>query len=264
MEEEAVRIKKSILQTATVNYDHIELTPEEIEEVTNKALLEARKKKATAIYEREYALKLRTKAQYPVFDFDALKKFVLDRYPKYSLDSENELMFDRLCMYFSNDPLFEEEEEGFSLSKGIMLRGPVGCGKTTLMSMFSLNTHKPFKVVPCRKISDAYVLNGTQALYMYSDLAPDYPQRNFGHDKLGQCFDDLGTEENKKNFGNSVNVMQDVLYKIYDEHKFEHFHITTNIIGDQIEEFYGLRIRSRLREMFNVLDFDTKAKDRRK
>jgi hypothetical protein len=41
-------------------------------------------------------------------------------------------------------------------------------------------------------------------------------------------------------------------------------HITTNLNAEEIEERYGNRVRSRLREMVNVIGFDINTKDKRK
>lgn len=209
-----------------------------------------------------YAAKLRHERGYKQLNFDELKELILSNYPEFVIDESNELIFDLLCMYFTNDPLFEME--GYSFMKGIMLVGPVGCGKTSLMKMFAINSFRPFTLTPCRTIADEYVINGTPSLYQYSDLKTVYPQQNYGHSKIGQCFDDLGTEDDKKNFGNSVNVMADVILKLYDNKNYPNFHITTNIGGDEISDIYGDRVRSRMRQMFNVIKFDTTSKDRRK
>jgi hypothetical protein len=40
-------------------------------------------------------------------------------------------------------------------------------------------------------------------------------------------------------------------------------HITTNLNGDEIEEIYGIRVRSRLREQFNLIAYPFDAKDKR-
>ena len=41
-------------------------------------------------------------------------------------------------------------------------------------------------------------------------------------------------------------------------------HITTNLNAEEIEDRYGNRVRSRLREMVNVIGFDKNTKDKRK
>jgi hypothetical protein len=40
-------------------------------------------------------------------------------------------------------------------------------------------------------------------------------------------------------------------------------HLTTNLNSIEIEEKYGLRIRSRMREMFNVISFASVVGDKR-
>ena len=41
-------------------------------------------------------------------------------------------------------------------------------------------------------------------------------------------------------------------------------HLTTNLSASGIEKFYGNRIRSRLRESFNLIAFSNNSKDKRK
>jgi len=41
-------------------------------------------------------------------------------------------------------------------------------------------------------------------------------------------------------------------------------HATTNLAAKEIEELYGKRVRSRLREMFNLISFPAETKDKRK
>jgi DNA replication protein DnaC len=41
-------------------------------------------------------------------------------------------------------------------------------------------------------------------------------------------------------------------------------HATTNLSASELEEIYGNRLRSRIREMFNLVAFDKDAKDKRR
>jgi len=240
-------------------YDHIEITPEEMAEL----LYNFRMKKAGKLAEIEYLKKLNSPKEYPKLDYEQLREKVLSENPNYILDADNTEIFEMLCLYFSGDESFEMQGDSFSLKKGIMLYGAVGCGKTSLMRMFSENTFRPFCITPCRKIADGYATDGSISLYYYSTTVKVQPKMNNGFSEIGRCYDDLGTENSKKNYGNEVNVMQDILYKVYDNNVIGNFHLTTNIIGDDIEQYYGVRIRSRLREMFNVIPFKSDVKDRR-
>lgn len=266
----------------TPNYDHIILTDEEVRLWTDWALRIARKKKDAKLKEIAYAARINNPAPYPVFNYDGLREFIVGRYniveesetekikafiinreSYFILDDDNREIFETLCLYFSGDPAFELSGE-YTFSKGIMLNGPIGCGKTELMRMFSINSFRPFQVAACRSIASGYQIEGVTALNRYSELVPVYPQKNLGFDMIGQCFDDLGTEDDKKNFGNNLNVMQEIIYKIYDNRLIGQFHMTTNIGGEEIDTLYGTRIRSRMREMFNQIMFLPNAKDRRK
>ncbi len=40
-------------------------------------------------------------------------------------------------------------------------------------------------------------------------------------------------------------------------------HATTNLSASELEEYYGNRVRSRMREMFNLISFESSAKDKR-
>ena len=40
-------------------------------------------------------------------------------------------------------------------------------------------------------------------------------------------------------------------------------HLTTNLSASEIEDKYGNRVRSRMREMFNLVAFDKNAGDKR-
>ncbi|TDQ12203.1 hypothetical protein ATK78_1337 [Pedobacter metabolipauper] len=229
-----------------------------------------------------YSKKLIEPSHYIKFNYDGLKDFLTEKYnivdeseteliEKYEednieyflIDSDNREIFELLCMYFSEDPAFELSGE-YSFKKGIMINGPTGCGKTKLMKIFSSNTFRPFITTSVRSVADAYQEDGIDALNKYSSLIPVYPQRNFGFDAIGHCFDDLGTEDDKKNFGNQVNVLQDIIYKVYDQELTGWFHLTTNLGGKEIDSIYGNRIRSRMREMYNQMMFSPEAKDRRK
>ena len=79
------------------------------------------------------------------------------------------------------------------------------------------------------------------------------------------CFDDLGVESEIKHYGNKCNIMAEILLSRYDlfiSHGMK-THITTNLSASEIEEYYGNRVRSRMREMFNLLAFNKISYDKR-
>lgn len=175
------------------------------------------------------------------------------------LETDHPIIY-KLIAYFLKD-----EQTCFhlniNLNKGIMLSGPVGCGKTSLMNTMKHLTpieHK-FSVKPCRDISFEFIQDGYEIIHKYSK------GRQYQSEAKTICFDDLGTENNLKYFGNECNVMAEILLSRYDlfTSKKLQTHITTNLSASEIETHYGNRVRSRLRQMINLIAYDKTAKDKR-
>jgi energy-coupling factor transporter ATP-binding protein EcfA2 len=153
------------------------------------------------------------------------------------------------------------EKYNLSFRKGILLSGPVGCGKTSLMNIIR-HLQPPenrFIMKSCRDVSFEFIQEGYGTIHKYGKQAfkNDIPRT--------YCFDDLGTENSLKYFGNECNVLAEILLSRYDLFVSRHMltHLTTNLNSSEIEEIYGTRIRSRLREQFNLIAFSESAKDKR-
>lgn len=178
------------------------------------------------------------------------------------LESDYPIIYKLIAYFLRDEPTCFQY--GIDLNKGIILSGPVGCGKTTLMNLMKNLTsmeHK-FFIKPCRDISFEFIQHGYEIIHKYSK-----------NSKLGggqplfvrYCFDDLGTENNLKYFGNECNVMAEILLSRYDlfTGKSLQTHITTNLSASEIENVYGNRVRSRMRQMFNLIAFNRETKDKR-
>lgn len=247
------------------SYSHIELTPEEVED----ALRAVRKAKHHKIESERYWDEIRKPVEPVKFTYEQIKNIAWVKLKElcgddYQANEYNIPIVRLLCQYFSGDPEFEKSGE-YSLSKGIFLVGPIGCGKTTIMKSFVSNHHNPFAMVSVRKVSEDYSANGHEGVIHYQKALSSIWAKKFGHDTIGYCFDDLGTEGNKKHFGNELNVMTDVILARYDSRLLRGMtHFTGNITGDEIGEIYGERVRSRLREMCNFITFDPRSLDFRK
>jgi len=194
---------------------------------------------------------------------DFITQKAIREYGKFDLDKYNKEIFELLCLYFSGNPEFEKKGEGYSLKKGLWLHGNVGCGKTVFMKLFRDNHVGSYSVYNCRKVASDYSKEGISGINKYYGEIPNATNM-FGHNKLGACFDDLGTEEMKKHYGDDLNVMADIILARYDHPLLKgRTHITTNIISDEVDTLYGNRVRSRLREMVNMVAFPSDAPDRR-
>lgn len=160
----------------------------------------------------------------------------------------------------------EAAKRNLDLKKGILLTGPSGCGKSSLMALvkYFFQQGKRYQIKSTRDISFEFEKEGFKVINRYSknplNLSYTNPVPNI------YCFDDLGVEQPQKHFGNECNVMAEILLSRYDlfVSKGIPTHLTTNLSASEIEKKYGNRVRSRMREMFNLVAFDKESMDKRK
>jgi energy-coupling factor transporter ATP-binding protein EcfA2 len=182
---------------------------------------------------------------------------------KFMLHEEDKPQIYLLLCYFLQDNQ-AAQQLNLNLNKGILLTGPVGCGKTSLMQLMKFFIQKPeqkFVIKACRDISFEFIEDGFSVIQRYSKLP------NLGGVRDGTyCFDDLGVENSLKYYGNECNVMAEILLSRYDLFVSHNLitHLTTNLSASEIEETYGNRVRSRMRTMFNLIAFDRNSEDKRK
>ncbi|KAB1068973.1 ATPase [Tamlana haliotis] len=182
----------------------------------------------------------------------------------FKIHQEDHEVLLKLISYYVHDEAFCVNL-GIDIQKGILLSGPVGCGKTTLMKLlpFVAPHKRPFKCIPARNIVFSFNNIGYKTIEDYTD------QDTY-------CFDDLGVEQKGKHYGADCNVMGEIILSRYDlfcdsgripnqTSKRKIFtHITTNLNAQELEEKYGERVRSRMRSMFNLVAFDGNTRDKRK
>lgn len=175
--------------------------------------------------------------------------------PNFRLYNQDKEILYKLLVYAIAD---QEEcaRLGLDLSKGILLNGPIGAGKTSLMTLLR-EFHDPDK---------RYTIKSTR------DIASEFNQDGFsviqryGKRRSVICLDDLGVEQSMKYFGNECNTIGEILLQRYDLMIAEGFitHATTNLNADELQNLYGNRVRSRFRSMFNLIAFEKDAGDKRK
>ena len=156
-------------------------------------------------------------------------------------------------------------KRNLDLKKGILLNGPIGCGKTSLMTLINyfFPKGKQYQIKSAREISFEYEKEGYKTINRYSKTTLKSGTSAINPNIF--CFDDLGIEQPQKYFGNECNVMAEILLSRYDLFVLKGLptHLTTNLSASELESKYGNRIRSRMREMFNLVAFDKNSRDKR-
>ncbi|WP_321345171.1 ATPase [uncultured Draconibacterium sp.] len=155
-------------------------------------------------------------------------------------------------------------KRNLDLNKGILLSGPVGCGKTSIMMLirYFFPPGKRYRIRSTRKISFEFENDGFKVIKRY---AADTEVKNSNLRSPDYCFDDLGIEQVQKHFGNECDVMGEILLSRYDLFITDRVmtHLTTNLSASEIEQRYGNRVRSRMRAMFNLFAFNKSVSDKR-
>ena len=184
--------------------------------------------------------------------------------PGFQLDAHNEPIYRCLLAYFAADAP-TQAALGLDPAKGILLLGPVGCGKTAALRFFERNSRAPYRIVPARDVARRFLTEGFAVLDRYGAQA-FVPRGSEAPRPVTHCFDDLGVEQNARLYGNECNVLAEILLDRYDKFVTHHMrtHLTSNLNAPELETLYGDRLRSRLREMCNVLSFPATAPDRRR
>lgn len=194
------------------------------------------------------------------FNYGKTMNFLLEQGKKkfgnqFRIDKEDLPVINRLVMYAAH---VEDrcEAYGIDLNKGILLTGPIGCGKTSWMHLIQLLMfqEQKYQVKSSRDIAFEFNKDGYEVI------------NNYGNRNRRLCLDDIGVEQNIKFFGNECNTIAEILLHRYELHQHRGIitHATTNLSASQLEQLYGNRVRSRLRSMFNLISFPATSIDKRK
>lgn len=162
---------------------------------------------------------------------------------KLILTKENKKFIAALCHFVSRDERFHSEMK-FNPKKGLLIRGVAGIGKTYLPRCIADNPLNPIAMYSMIEISEEMKTSG--------EFVPRMGDRKILY------LDDVGTEESSvKHFGTVHNFFKDFIEGVYFRNKeFSSLMISTNLTGEELEKRYGYRVRSRMREMFNVIDVE--------
>jgi len=158
---------------------------------------------------------------------------------KLILHEDNTPLIRAICFFFSKDERFETELK-LDLNKGLLIRGVSGLGKTYLFRCIEKNEIRPIDIVSMIDITENVKEEGSYDLQYQNTL----------------YLDDVGTEEPTVNhYGTKINWFKNFIEMYYLKNKpFNRLVISTNNNFDEIQNKYGFRVRSRVKDMFNIID----------
>lgn len=230
-------------------FNEIELDEIEIEE----GLRKAREEKHFKLKREAYRKKVDEQVEYQKHTAEELFTAFTNVFSV--TDEKHAARVKNLCCYFAND-----NRTSYDLTKGILLMGNIGNGKTTIMKAFSVNQNHGFRVVSMLDVSFDYKMSGEEGVKSYSLNYKASPNQ-YGLTDYGYCFDELGTEEiPARHYGESKNIFAEILQVRYHHGlPFQSTHVTTNKTPDELQALYGSRCYDRMKEMFNVVVFENES-----
>lgn len=257
------------------SYKDYELTEDEIAEGLLWAVrTKQQRRDKEALLEKERANRERSQMNW---SYELIKSFMLKRAVdlfkgEFFLDEKNTKFFDILCSYFIGDETEFQRlcatigVEMPSIKKGLLIPGNCGVGKSWMLSLFRKNARQVYYIRSAKDIANAFLQSEDKTIPAeYIDLYknPINDAATFYQPIAGLCIDDMGAENKKNSYGNVVNVIGDLIEARYFKGNTGVFlHASTNLSAAQLKEFYGERVVSRMREIFNFIELP--GQDRRK
>lgn len=236
------------------NFEAPQFTEVELElEETEEALRMGRQDKFFRLQKEEYLKKISKPIEYLTHSAEEL----YERFKEFGFvvaNEPHEKKIKQLCCYFAND-----ERSSLDRTKGILLMGDIGNGKTSIMKFFQVNQLHGFKTEWMVDVVSDYKMHGEAGVKGFN-LNFKTTANVYGFETYGFCLDDIGTEEiPARHYAESKNVFSEIIQARYNNISlvpFNSLHITTNKTPDELLELYGSRCYDRMKEMFNVVTFE--------
>ena len=160
-------------------------------------------------------------------------------------------------LYTNGVTHFTGQKGNWDLSKGLLIIGSVGSGKTLFMKVMKILTNNIFGINMFRQYTSREITNGfLSSGYEFLDRCLYNENTSTRKKPTHISIDDIGRmDETVTHFGTKKNVIQELLADRYEIFKTfgKHTFVTTNLNSEQLEQYYGEWIRSRAREMFNIV-----------
>lgn len=237
------KMEQILAKMSTVNWEQ-EINKDEVLQNANANKNQELFHKEQRQKEKEFAIKqaqeLKDYWTADVF-YRLIKSSCINSGKEFKVIPDQSPLIRKLCFFLSEDSRCQDEN--IDLTKGLLIRGTSGLGKTDLIKWAAKNEIKPINVLSILSITEQIKSSG-EADLSTSDIYKIL------------YLDDVGTEEDTVNyFGTKIYFFKNFIESYYLKGKnFNRLIISTNLSMQQIEEKYGFRVRSRMNEMFNKID----------
>ncbi|MDF9830161.1 hypothetical protein [Parabacteroides sp. PF5-6] len=165
-----------------------------------------------------------------------------NQHTSFVIDEDNEPIVEQLYYFVTNNPSFSGD-----LSKGIMLQGKYGCGKTLIMETYSLLHNYVVRKFSLSQPLFSFVKSVELQQQIISQSVKTFVRRPLIIDEFGR------ESKTVMDYGNIIRPVSELLSLRSDIGTVTHG--TTNFTLDTLssEEFYGGMIGDRLKVMFNFI-----------
>lgn len=150
--------------------------------------------------------------------------------------------------FFTKDSVLES-------TKGIILYGPYGCGKTEIMKAFCTTHFKPYNPSTDKT---CHITSSIQMVDNYNEYGNF--NKYFGNNLY---IDELGSEQRAKYMSKDEYPILSKFLELWHMKREHKLYITTNLSKEEIESKYGGRVYSRFHELCNFIKIN-EEKDFRK
>ena len=178
---------------------------------------------------------------------EMFKRKIFNVAPGFEIDDRVKPIMNNLFKYVNDEP------GELDPSKGILIWGNVGTGKSTIIRILGEILRlkgQGYMTVNCSHLVTQFAAEGLEVLN-----SSTYNQSDIGSRPVNRAFDELGREPiPAKHYGNELNVIQYVFQCRYELRERVRTFATTNIRPEGLEKLYGTYIYDRIGEMFNIIE----------
>ena len=147
--------------------------------------------------------------------------------------------------------------------KGLLLYGPIGTGKSTLLKGLQQYAAKTARYCNGRKCATFQFISAAEIALQFSEKGIIGLNRYTDRECMyNLAIDEVGREPlDAKHFGTGINVIQTILQLRYEQRYSFLTHMTTNLDPDtEFAGRYGDYIADRVKEMFNVIKLEGESR----